>query len=451
MADNFEHRRIVLLLDGVSEDGARLANSLIQAGYEIDVVNLQKPGCMDRDVLSVPEYILGYKKEKRRPLYYNEVKIPQDWTLHYGNREKGAITYLQEKKGEIHYYDCEKKFLVASVDWLDASGNVRMTEHYDYSGRMVAKTIYDGDGKAVSKTWYDESQREGLVEQYEPGVIHYLLDGESRFFDSFTDVLSFYLTMHGRQVERIFINSLSVPFFFLRRLQGVIDDNVLFWQEGAREDIPGNMRQILEGQTNIGRICVQYPDAYQRFLELGIHEGMVQKLGFIYEAEKENKGNKEALICTNSDQLAGITEFIESLPEMHFHIAAITSMSERLMNLGTYPNVTLYPGIRREELNQLFIRCDYYLDINYGKEIADAVETAFLHNLLILGFLDTVHNRRYVADENLYGQEERNQFLLEFRQIVNHTEERKMRLMRQQNKVSMESSSTYHACLDNKS
>ena len=54
----------------------------------------------------------------------------------------------------------------------------------------------------------------------------------------------------------------------------------------------------------------------------------------------------------------------------------------------------------------MFEDCDLYLDINYEGEILDAVKTAFLHNQLIVAFQDTVHNRSYVAKENLFAPEE---------------------------------------------
>ena len=50
----------------------------------------------------------------------------------------------------------------------------------------------------------------------------------------------------------------------------------------------------------------------------------------------------------------------------------------------------------------LFDRCDYYLDINHESEVASAVKKAFLHNQLILGFKETLHNKAYVADEHVF-------------------------------------------------
>ncbi len=35
---------------------------------------------------------------------------------------------------------------------------------------------------------------------------------------------------------------------------------------------------------------------------------------------------------------------VKALPQMHFHTAALTEMSSKLMGMGRYDNVSLYPG-----------------------------------------------------------------------------------------------------------
>ena len=49
---------------------------------------------------------------------------------------------------------------------------------------------------------------------------------------------------------------------------------------------------------------------------------------------------------------------------------------------------------------------DIYLDINHSNELLQAVRQAFEHNLLILGFNQTVHNRLYIAPEHLFESSE---------------------------------------------
>ena len=88
---------------------------------------------------------------------------------------------------------------------------------------------------------------------------------------------------------------------------------------------------------------------------------------------------------------------------MHFYIAAITEMSSKLLSLSHYENVTLYPGASIQKIDGLFDLCDYYLDINHESEIVSAVKQAFLHNQLIVGFEQTLHNKAFVSGEHVFS------------------------------------------------
>ena len=85
---------------------------------------------------------------------------------------------------------------------------------------------------------------------------------------------------------------------------------------------------------------------------------------------------------------------VETLPDFKFHIAAITEMSDKLMQLDQYANVHLYPSINIDRVNELYQLCDIYLDINEGNEILNAVEQAFDYELLILGYRQTAHHAK---------------------------------------------------------
>ncbi|MGN0242034.1 MAG: accessory Sec system glycosylation chaperone GtfB, partial [Candidatus Weimeria sp.] len=138
-------------------------------------------------------------------------------------------------------------------------------------------------------------------------------------------------------------------------------------------------------------------------LESGASPGMVHPLGFIYDFSRKNNHGHDVLICTNSDQIEELDVIVTSLPQLNFHIAAVTEMSERLMAFSRYPNVRLYPVVKKTAVNKLFLKCDLYFDINYGMEILSSVERAFLNNMLILSFKDTVHRRRYTADCHIFS------------------------------------------------
>ena len=163
------------------------------------------------------------------------------------------------------------------------------------------------------------------------------------------------------------------------------------------------MQVILDGHSRrTSKIYVQKKEAYEKLIELGANKDIVKPLGFIYNFEKENQHTNNILICTNSDRIEKLTELVNALPNMKFHVCALTEMSQKLMSFEKYDNVHLYPGCKASEILNLFNTCDYYLDINYENEIVDATKEAFLHNLLILGFNQTIHNRKYVLPDFVF-------------------------------------------------
>ncbi len=124
--------------------------------------------------------------------------------------------------------------------------------------------------------------------------------------------------------------------------------------------------------------------------------------GYLYNYRSRNRYTKEIVILTNSDQLRNIKVLVETLPDFNFHIAAITEMSDKLMQLDQYANVHLYPSINIDRVNELYQLCDIYLDINEGNEILNAVEQAFDYELLILGYRQTAHHAKVTLSEHLF-------------------------------------------------
>ena len=108
-------------------------------------------------------------------------------------------------------------------------------------------------------------------------------------------------------MDVVFYNSLSTPFFVSQRLPQGAKRDILFWQEPKRDDVPGNMTIILNGQaTRTEKIMVQRETAYNKLIELGASTTIVKKLGFVYPVERANMHRLEVLICTNSDQIENV-------------------------------------------------------------------------------------------------------------------------------------------------
>ena len=170
-------------------------------------------------------------------------------------------------------------------------------------------------------------------------------------------------------------------------------------------------------------------------------------IGYIYDYQRLNNMNPEALILTNSDQLEQIEQLLTQLPNVHFHIGAITEMSGHLMGLNRYPNVSLYPNIRPAKVAELFERCDLYLDINISDEILNACRTAFENNILILSFTNTCHSRRFIADDHIYAPENVSGVVDKIQNVLAHSSEMEAALARQKQAANQASLEQYKAIL----
>ena len=406
MGNYIEPDNIVLLFDNYLADSQSLHTSFKMAGKHYPVAVIEDDGFLPDDVISVYGFFLGdFKasgKHPGKPRYFNQIPVPEYWEIS-ANNSGGKIHNLSHERGRIFYAAPAHKRLVKVVDWLDEKGVVRSSDHYNKYGALYARTIFNAKGQKVNKTYFSAEGKEVILENYVTKDI-ILNEGDAvKIFRSVTDFVCYFMQKSGFDKKRIFFNTLSTPFFVSQRMPADKRGDVLFWQEPERGDIPGNMRIILENRaTRATKVMAQRKAAYKRLLELGAPGSVVQNLGYIYPFKKENLHRPQVLICTNSDRIAKCREIVEALPQMHFHIVAITEMSSKLMSMESYTNVTLYPGVKMAIADELFRKCDFYLDINHEGEILSAVQKAFLHNHLILAFQETAHNLNYVAPEHIY-------------------------------------------------
>ena len=445
---------IILLFDRYTLESRLLHESIKQAGYECVAVVIEESDFLPKGVFSVYDLILGNYmhgvENSGKPKYYNEISVDDKWTINAGvNEGYGKITYQHVEKGRIFYAGTEKKYIVSALEWYDRKGIPRFRDHFNRYGDICARTIYDFQGRPMSKTWLSPQGKEIIIENFVTGDI-ILHDGEIvKLFRTKLDLFGYIFTQMGFNENQIFFNSLSTPFFISNLLEGSEKKDILFWQEPIQNEIPGNMQMILDGRASrTQKIMVQKNSSYEKLIALGAEKEMVHKLGFIYPFEKENHHKPEALICTNSDEIEHCRELVEALPQMHFHIAAITSMSPRLIELDAYKNVNLYPGAAGNVLDRLFQECDYYFDINHHAEIVSSVYKAFLHNQIIFAFQETVHSRDYVLDDNVYSVSEFKKMVLDIKKVMENEVVMKEYIEKQHGHALLENKDTFKKMID---
>lgn len=368
---------------------------------------VEDQGFLPEDVISVTGWFcrMGQKVTEACPAasgrYFNEIDRPDYWEI-MANSTGGSIHDKHHLRGRIFYIRPGNERLVRKVEWLDETGVVRLADLYNQRGLLYGRTTHDASGQLIQTSWFDEDGRERLTENAVTRDLILQEDGKMQILKSRTELVIRLFQKLGLSGERIFYNSLSTPFFVSERLPANHGKHLLFWQEPPRNDIPGNMLGILNGSSHTEKVLVQNRESLGKLLELGADAGRLQLFGFLYPFSRENRHGRDLLICTNSDQIESLGQLVQSLPDMHFHIAAITEMSSRLLSMDRYSQVTLYPVAQPKTFQRLYNRCDYYLDINYGSEIVSAVREAYLHNHLILGFAKTQHERAYTAPEHVF-------------------------------------------------
>ena len=167
------------------------------------------------------------------------------------------------------------------------------------------------------------------------------------------------------------------------------------------------MQIILTNQSvRTKKILIPQTETYHRALQLTPTEqhSFFGPLGYIYDFTKNDDIRKDAFVLTNSDQLEALSYLVTQAPNVTFRIAALTEMSPTLLSMVQYPNVVLYQNISQNRIKELLNVSSIYLDINHYGEVQGIVRKTFEHKQVILGFAHTLHDRRYIARENIFEQ-----------------------------------------------
>ncbi len=402
-----EPKDIVLLFDRFDRGSSDLFDTFVNAGMKVDAAVINDDGFLPEGLTGVFDYFLGDFDNSENcpghPLYFNQITVPDYWEIS-SNNNVGKILDKGRERGRIFYASPSHERFVKCVDYLDEDGTVRLTDHYNKYGALYARTTFNKNTEKVNKSFFNVVGQEIIVHNFVTGDIILNYEGQIFIFRSIKEFVCHFLKIRGWDNRRIFFNSLSIPFFVSNALgpQSEGKRDILFWQENARDDIPGNMQMIFDGVApRCERVIIQNKRAFRKLLELGAPAEMMSEMGYIYSFKKRNMGRLHALICTNTEDVEKLKEIVEGVPEMTFHVAAITEMSSRLLAHEKYDNVIMYPNVRMSTLDRLFELCDYYLDINHANEIVDATRRAFVYNLLIISFKETQHGV-YTADENIF-------------------------------------------------
>lgn len=410
---------MISLFDWYDQETADLHHSLKQAGFLMPTVVLEETGFLPDDVLTPYAYFTKWQ-QKGKARYFNEIPIERYDEIKANNND-GGIYDEEVKKATIIFETPGSTDRMVKEVLYHAKGNEQQPwfkDHYNQYGFRFAQTTFDQDGKASMKFYYNEQGKIVIAENLLIGDIILNYQGRVYQFARKIDFFKFFIQEANLDVDRIIYNTLATSFFITLELPNRLGEDTLVWHEKLAnpDELPGNMQHILNNKSQTNHIYFQVKDDFDYLMQHKRPEyEMISYLGYIYSFIRKNKGSKNVLIMTNSDQIEHLTEIVEQLPEYQFHIGALTEMSPKLMAYQQYDNVTLYPNISPQDIDVVFEKCDIYLDINYGNEIIGALRRAFLNNMIILGFNETNHSHKYIMDENIFDSQNVEQLIKHIR------------------------------------
>lgn len=328
---------------------------------------------------------------KEKELYYAFIDIPQYWGIR-ADGLNGAIYDNKTKKANIYFKNPKEKRMVSRVEWIDRNNTVYRIDYYNkYGYKYCSENVKCGN--VISREFYDRNGDIKVIEQTVSKTYTTLGTGISpRSYRGFADYLEAYLKSNEIYDENIWLTS----------------DEILNKFAGDY----GNFKISYLPQNRLNSDLTETNQTNKAFRILCIEEQQVNwykensdckcdRLYLYFENNELKFGKKEAFIITETDQLEYIEQLINDFPEIIFHIAASTIMSDKLTRLDINNNVELYPCITEQKRKELFERCDVYLDINHYRELYNVVNQALINNMLILAFDNTVHSKELYPMENI--------------------------------------------------
>ena len=393
--------KMINLFENFNADSADLLRSELYAKINIPSVAIHDNGFLPEEIDSPIKFYCGFRKEGH-PLYFDKVPLPKYWRIE-ATGQNANVYDLNHKRAEIIYNSTDNTREVTEVRWLDDNGAISWIEHYNNVGQLFAKTFYN-QGKATLRKYFNQSGKEVIVQNLEVGDIFLNYRWCHKHFANIAEFVVFYLKERKYNLDHIFYNTLNES---LSVSLGVdtAGGNIMLWHEPTGNALPGNMDFLMKTKTRTKYIFFQNYREWQKSKSLIPEDTGNVKFdffGMVYPHPRSNQLRRKALIMTNSDQIEHLKEVVESMPDIEFNIAAVTTMSDKLLAFKKYANVKVYPNVSRKRTVELFKECDVYFDINHQNEILNSVRIAFEQNMLIVGFNNTLHQPKYISEKAVF-------------------------------------------------
>ncbi|MCG7421132.1 accessory Sec system glycosylation chaperone GtfB [Macrococcus epidermidis] len=389
---------MIILAEQFDSRTKLLFDTLSQSTEPIKRIILEDNGFLPNDIMTYYQFFSNYQStDKGR--FFNALTLPPFYEIE-GDATGAIIKDLWQQRANIVYSKSRVGRIIEKVEWLDEEKEIIKVDNYNKHGFKFSEVVFNNQKKVIQR--YFNAAQQVIITRYFTNNTVELLWGEHKyFFDTYHQFIKFYLNALELSGEQFIINSLGAPLIILNQFSKK-NNHIIVWQENIKQELPANMKIALKlGYT----ILIPEHNEFAKIKQI-INHSAINEFGYHYKLRRQNQLSNHAFNLTNSDQLPNIESIVQKNSNIQFHIAALTEMSQKLLNLMQYSNVSLYPNVSRNTIKMLLETCDIYLDINKGNEVMGINEAAFTADLLILSYEGLQHNLRFTNDSNVFSMDD---------------------------------------------
>lgn len=387
---------MIILVKEYTDFIKRIKKTINNMGKSCSVCTLMPIADYDTDdVLGFYDCYINDENTKSthtKELYYAFIKLPEWWAV-CADGINGAVYDNDVKKASIYFSEPIEKRNVKLVEWHDEENRVYRKDHYNKMGYKYC-TENLRNNKIIQREFYDSEANLVILEQVILGTYTvFEKNNIKKVYTSFAELFKDIMTKAEISDRKIVVLDVEE----LEKIYGLREEySVTFY---LNDDKQYEKFQNGEFKDKLRILC----NDKNKSDWITQHTNCVCKSYCLYDKREKNKfGIKKSLIFTDSDQLEMIETLITGIPDLEFHIAAWTLMSDKLLQLQDYENVYLYPVVSEEKIKELFNLCDIYLDINHYNEVYDSTNLAVNNSMAVFAFENTVHRRDICLKNNIF-------------------------------------------------
>lgn len=407
---------MIYLTDNFNQSNIHFIEDIMTAGVEIKVISKSELQVGNAKVYFLPMILsnqMAAVPTEKNPVFALNIQVPKFWEIRM-DYYQGLMLDKDVQRGVIHYFDaglCMTKM----VEWWDTTGKVVKKDYYHESGWRYKQALYNDNEQVISIHYFSPENQLLMVEDVDK-QIYTVFDKDRTYFYNEKQLWITCVEKLRKNQEPLVVGDVKIAEY----LQ---EEPIIACYT---DKTPLEQNDIQLWLSLVDKLYIYHYSVYHTIPRLeNIHH-----LSPLYRL-RSNVSKHRALIVTHTQEVERIEELVDALPMLEFHIAAVTAMGGRLLDLEVKENVRLYPGISQQQFKVLLDTCTIYLDINHYVEILDSVEEALESGLLLFAFQETCHRESYIHPEHLFGSAEVQELIEKLRLVMNSQEQYHQEMQKQ--------------------